>query len=55
MQKRLEIRTSVEKAMHPNCAICFEFLFDTTKSITILPCGHSIHLECLKEMERHFK
>ncbi|KAG8500974.1 hypothetical protein CXB51_003072 [Gossypium anomalum] len=43
----------VEKAMHHNCAVCFEFLFDTTKEITVLPCGHTIHLECVREMERH--
>ncbi|KAL6145748.1 hypothetical protein ACLB2K_056433 [Fragaria x ananassa] len=45
----------VEKAMHHNCAVCFEFLFDTMADITVLPCGHTIHLECLKEMERHFQ
>ncbi|KAF2307462.1 hypothetical protein GH714_028888 [Hevea brasiliensis] len=45
----------VERAMHHNCPVCFEFLFDTTKDITVLPCGHTIHLECVKEMERHFQ
>ncbi|KAL4354184.1 hypothetical protein GQ457_06G009010 [Hibiscus cannabinus] len=45
----------VEKAMHHNCAVCFEFLFDTTKDITVLPCGHTIHLECVKEMQHHFR
>ncbi|XP_022767265.1 E3 ubiquitin-protein ligase RZFP34-like isoform X2 [Durio zibethinus] len=45
----------VERAMHHNCAVCFEFLFDTTKDITVLLCGHTIHLECVKEMERHFQ
>lgn len=45
----------VEQAMHHNCPICFEFLFDTMKDITVLPCGHTIHLECLKEMELHFR
>ncbi|KAF9675158.1 hypothetical protein SADUNF_Sadunf09G0003000 [Salix dunnii] len=29
------------------------FLFDTMRDITVLPCGHTIHLECLKEMEQH--
>lgn len=32
-----------------------QYLFDTTKDITVLHCGHTIHLECLKEMERHFQ
>ncbi|CAK7343224.1 unnamed protein product [Dovyalis caffra] len=31
------------------------FLFETTKDITVLPCGHTIHLECVKEMEQHFQ
>ncbi|CAB4317720.1 unnamed protein product [Prunus armeniaca] len=43
----------VEKAMHHNCPVCFEFLFDTRADITVLLCGHTIHLECVKEMERH--
>nr|POF10968.1 e3 ubiquitin-protein ligase miel1 [Quercus suber] len=41
--------------MHHNCPVCFEFLFDTTKDITVLRCGHTIHLECVKEMEHHFQ
>ncbi|KAI4382298.1 hypothetical protein MLD38_008278 [Melastoma candidum] len=45
----------VERAMHHNCPVCFEFLFDTTKDITVLPCGHTIHLDCLKEMKQHFR
>ncbi|KAJ0083782.1 hypothetical protein Patl1_30569 [Pistacia atlantica] len=45
----------VERAMHHNCPICFEFLFDTMKDITVLRCGHTIHLECLKEMEMHYR
>lgn len=32
-----------------------QFLFDTMTDITVLPCGHTIHLECIKEMERYFK
>lgn len=30
-----------------------QYLFDTMKDITVLPCGHTIHLDCLKEMEHH--
>ncbi|EXC31811.1 hypothetical protein L484_020638 [Morus notabilis] len=41
----------VEKAMHQNCPVCFQFLFDSTEMISILPCG----LECLKEMELHHR
>ncbi|KAG1354858.1 E3 ubiquitin-protein ligase RZFP34 [Cocos nucifera] len=45
----------VERAMHHNCPICFEYLFESTKDISVLPCGHTIHLECLKEMRVHFQ
>ncbi|KAL0390059.1 UNVERIFIED_CONTAM: E3 ubiquitin-protein ligase RZFP34 [Sesamum calycinum] len=30
-----------------------EFLFDSTRNIAVLSCGHTIHMECVKEMERH--
>ncbi|CAA6655439.1 unnamed protein product [Spirodela intermedia] len=43
----------VEKAMHHNCPICFEYLFDSIKDISVLNCGHTIHLDCLKEMHFH--
>eukprot|EP00252_Welwitschia_mirabilis_P008221 TRINITY_DN1995_c0_g1_i3.p1 TRINITY_DN1995_c0_g1~~TRINITY_DN1995_c0_g1_i3.p1 ORF type:complete len:228 (+),score=16.02 TRINITY_DN1995_c0_g1_i3:286-969(+) len=43
----------VEGAMHHNCPVCFEFLFDSTKDINCLPCGHTIHLNCLLEMHKH--
>ncbi|XP_057786206.1 E3 ubiquitin-protein ligase RZFP34-like isoform X1 [Salvia miltiorrhiza] len=45
----------VERAMHHNCAVCFEYLFDSTKNITVLPCGHTIHLECVHEMKQHYR
>ncbi|KAL1361499.1 E3 ubiquitin-protein ligase RZFP34 [Arachis duranensis] len=45
----------VERAMHHNCPVCFEYLFETLRDITVLPCGHTIHLECVKEMERHHR
>uniref|UniRef100_A0A0E0M8B4 CHY-type domain-containing protein n=2 Tax=Oryza punctata TaxID=4537 RepID=A0A0E0M8B4_ORYPU len=43
----------VEGAMHHNCPVCFEYLFDSTKDISVLHCGHTIHLECLNEMRAH--
>lgn len=45
----------LERAMHHNCPVCFEFLFDSTEKISVLPCGHMIHFECLKEMELHHR
>ncbi|KAF3453966.1 hypothetical protein FNV43_RR04408 [Rhamnella rubrinervis] len=31
------------------------FLFDSMKEITVLPCGHTIHFECVKEMRLHLR
>lgn len=45
----------VERAMHHDCPVCSEFLFDTLKDLTMLPCGHTMHLGCLKEMEQHHR
>ncbi|KAK9158641.1 hypothetical protein Scep_005215 [Stephania cephalantha] len=45
----------VERAMHHNCPVCLEYLFDSTKDISVLQCGHTIHLECLKEMGLRFQ
>ncbi|KAB2622419.1 RING finger and CHY zinc finger domain-containing protein 1-like [Pyrus ussuriensis x Pyrus communis] len=42
----------VEKAMHHNCPVCFEFLLDTREDITVLRCGHNIHLECVAKSFR---
>lgn len=30
-----------------------QYLFDSTKDISVLQCGHTIHLECMKEMRAH--
>ncbi|XP_010421090.1 PREDICTED: E3 ubiquitin-protein ligase MIEL1-like [Camelina sativa] len=43
----------VEGAMHHNCPVCFEYLFDSTRDITVLRCGHTMHLECTKDMGLH--
>ncbi|CDY26969.1 BnaC09g36140D [Brassica napus] len=43
----------LEGALHHNCPVCFEYLFDSTKDITVLRCGHAVHLECTKDMELH--
>lgn len=45
----------LEKAMHHNCPVCCEYLFDTTKEVSVLPCGHAMHLECAKQMEQHYR
>lgn len=43
----------VERAMHQNCPVCFEFLFESTDPTTVLKCGHTIHTQCLKGLEEH--
>jgi len=43
----------VENSMRHNCPVCFEYLFDSVRPTAVLPCGHTIHSDCLKEMERH--
>ncbi|KAI3992445.1 hypothetical protein MKX01_022536 [Papaver californicum] len=45
----------VEGAMHHDCPVCFEFLFESTDDISVLPCGHTIHMNCLKEMQQHLQ
>ncbi|OEL32624.1 hypothetical protein BAE44_0006358 [Dichanthelium oligosanthes] len=29
------------------------YLFESTNDVSVLPCGHTIHVKCLKEMEEH--
>lgn len=43
----------VENAMHQNCPICIEYLFDSVMDIAVLPCGHTMHQACLRQMNRH--
>jgi len=30
-----------------------QYLFESTNDVSVLPCGHTIHVKCLKEMEEH--
>lgn len=43
----------VENSMRQNCPVCFEYLFDSVRPTAVLPCGHTIHSECLKDMEKN--
>ncbi|CAI0444513.1 unnamed protein product [Linum tenue] len=45
----------VEGAMHHDCPVCFEYLFESRQDVTVLPCGHTIHQGCLKEMQEHYQ
>ncbi|KAK9052749.1 hypothetical protein SSX86_029379 [Deinandra increscens subsp. villosa] len=41
--------------MHHDCPVCFEYLFDSIDDVTVMPCGHTIHRKCLKEMQQHMQ
>uniref|UniRef100_A0A7N0TAV0 Uncharacterized protein n=2 Tax=Kalanchoe fedtschenkoi TaxID=63787 RepID=A0A7N0TAV0_KALFE len=45
----------VEGAMHHDCPVCFEYLFESRIDVIVLQCGHTIHKDCLKEMRNHFQ
>lgn len=40
----------MENSMKRHCPVCYEYLFDSMKGTTILKCGHTIHMDCAKEM-----
>lgn len=43
----------VENSMEHNCPVCFEYMFDSLKAMTVLLCGHTMHVSCLAEMYSH--
>ncbi|KAK9809800.1 hypothetical protein WJX73_008075 [Symbiochloris irregularis] len=45
--------TCVENSMAQNCPACLEYLFDSIRPTAVLPCGHTMHSDCLKDMERN--
>jgi len=49
-----ESHTCVENAMRQNCPVCLADLFQSTSQVTILQCGHTIHHECLKDLQMSF-
>jgi len=45
----------IERAMHQDCPVCLENLFNSTRVVTILRnCGHTIHQECLTRLTSDF-
>ncbi|KAI7998430.1 putative E3 ubiquitin-protein ligase RZFP34 [Camellia lanceoleosa] len=45
----------VEGAMHNDCPVCFEYLFESRNDVTVMPYGHTIHESCLKDMHEHYR
>eukprot|EP00775_Hariotina_reticulata_P005876 gene5876-6117_t len=43
----------VTNSMHQNCPVCFEYLFDSIRPISVLPCGHTIHQACHQDLMTH--
>ncbi|KAL3498352.1 hypothetical protein ACH5RR_041084, partial [Cinchona calisaya] len=43
----------VEGAMHHDCPVCFEYLFESRNDVIVMPCGHTIHKDCFEEMQEH--
>ncbi|XP_052187725.1 E3 ubiquitin-protein ligase MIEL1-like [Diospyros lotus] len=40
----------VENSMKNHCPICYEYMFDSIESTTIMKCGHTMHWNCFWEM-----
>eukprot|EP01018_Ginkgo_biloba_P033963 Gb_37753 [translate_table: standard] len=43
----------VENSMRHNCPVCLEYLFDSLKDISVMRCGHTMHMDCLNKMKKH--
>ncbi|KAJ9549679.1 hypothetical protein OSB04_022222 [Centaurea solstitialis] len=50
-----ESHPCIERAMHHDCPVCLEYLFDSINDVGLMPCGHTIHNNCLKEMQQHMQ
>lgn len=42
----------VERSMHTNCPVCYEYLFESTEPTSVLPCGHTLHSSCLSQLQQ---
>ena len=40
----------LNETLKVNCPVCLEYLMDSTKTSTILKCGHSIHSSCQQQL-----
>ncbi|KAL4565079.1 hypothetical protein LXL04_029162 [Taraxacum kok-saghyz] len=45
----------VENSMKIECSGCHEYLFESSKDITLMYCGHTIHVDCYSTMLRKKK
>ncbi|XP_073260687.1 E3 ubiquitin-protein ligase MIEL1 isoform X3 [Populus alba] len=42
----------VENSMKNYCPVCYEYLFDSVKQAMVMKCGHTMHMDCFKEMSK---
>lgn len=42
----------VENSMKNYCPVCYEYLFDSVKQATVMKCGHTMHMDCFREMAK---
>ncbi|KAF9669369.1 hypothetical protein SADUNF_Sadunf14G0100500 [Salix dunnii] len=42
----------VENSMKNYCPICYEYLFDSVKQARVMKCGHTMHMDCFREMAK---
>ena len=47
-KEHFENHKCLEKSLDTDCPICNENLFNSTKSLSLLNCGHYIHTECMQ-------
>lgn len=52
MRTELREHRHIEKALHSDCPICSENMFNSRDSIHYLRCGHSIHFKCVELLYR---
>jgi len=43
---------SMESCTNSKSQVCFEFLFDSVRPTAVLPCGHTIHSQCLRDLQK---
>lgn len=55
LKHNLNFRLKLFGYLNPRLLTPLQYLFDSTKVISVLPCGHTIHMHCLKEMHEHLQ
>jgi RING finger and CHY zinc finger domain-containing protein 1 len=53
LRKKIILNSAVRDLEKISSYLPSQYLFDSTKDISVLQCGHTIHLECMNEMRAH--